>query len=141
MKLAIPHWQGRVSPVLDAAGGVLLVDAADGQEVQRAEIGLTSAGPLQRARELVNSGAETVICGAVSRPLEMALRGAGVQVVAYICGGVEEVLAAFLRGNLDQDAFLMPGCCRRRRGLCAGRRGGGQFRHRGRKGGDIDAAR
>jgi len=29
MKVAIPHWQGRISPVFDVAGALLLVDVAN----------------------------------------------------------------------------------------------------------------
>jgi hypothetical protein len=40
----------------------------------------------------------------------MMLEAAGIRVIQHVCGATEEVLAAFLGGNLDDRAFLMPGC-------------------------------
>ncbi len=129
MKVAIPQWRGRISPVLDVAGSLLLVDVADGRELRREDGSLTASDPLQRARQVAQLGPEVLICGAISLPLEAALASAGVRVIPFTCGRVEEVLAAFVNGRLTDGAFLMPGCCgwRRRfrgRGLRGRRRRG-----------------
>ena len=124
MRVAIPHWQGRVSPVFDVAGNVLLVDVADGKEQARRNVAVEAEQPQTRASLLAGHGATVLICGAISWPLEMALASAGIEVIPQTCGDIEQVLAAFINGQLQQDAFLMPGCCGRRR----------QFRARCRRG-------
>ena len=139
MKVAIPYWQGRVSPVLDVAGKFLLVDLEAGREVSRKDASLFPVGPLERVRELRQIGVQILICGAVSRPLELALDAASVQVIPHTCGQVEEVLAAFVNGQLNEYAFLMPGCCGRRRRFRAGRRRGGRCLMHGQKDGDENA--
>jgi len=139
MKVAIPQWQGRVSPVLDVAERVLVVDLIAGGEVSRRDAALAAGGLLERARQLRQIGAEVLICGAISRPLELALEGAGIQIIPHTCGQVEEVLAAFIRGQLDQEVFLMPGCRGRRRRFRAGRRRGGRCWGGWPKGGDANA--
>jgi hypothetical protein len=58
---------------------------------------------------------DVLICGAVSRPLELALTLEGIEVIPQTCGKVEQVARAYLAGRLSGDAFLMPGCCTRRR--------------------------
>ncbi len=120
MRVGIPSWQGRVSPVFDVAGTVLLADVRDGRVAFRAESPLTEAGLAERVRRVVELEIEVLICGAISRPLEAALTCSGVQVVGHTCGAVEEVLQAFIDGRLDQEVFWMPGCgrwrMRRRRG-------------------------
>lgn len=115
MKVAIPTWQGRVSPVFDVAGSLRLVEVADARAVGRQDATLTATDPLERARQVRQCGADVLICGAISWPLEMALTSAGVRVIAQTCGPVEDVLDAFLAGRLDGRAFRMPGCCGRRR--------------------------
>ena len=115
MRVAIAHWQGRVSPVFDAAGSVLLIDVANGRERQREDRVLTQTGVLARAGEFLTLGAEVLICGAISAPLEAALVSSGVRVFGFVCGPVEDVLAAFLDGRLTRQAFCMPGCGGRRR--------------------------
>ncbi len=122
MRIAIPSWQGRVSPVLDTAGAILLVELARDGRRSRAETSLPVTDVFERAKSLVDLGPDVLICGALSWPLEVALRSAGIRVIPHTCGQVEQVLSAFLDGRLDQGAFLMPGCCGRRRGFGARRR-------------------
>jgi predicted Fe-Mo cluster-binding NifX family protein len=120
MKLAIPIWQGRISPVFDVARQLLLVELADGREIAREEQVVQESSPDQRAKKLAELGVETLICGGISQSLEATLTDNGVRVIARICGGVEDVLAAFLSKRLAEDRFAMPGCC-----------GGRRQRHRG----------
>lgn len=110
MKIIIPSWQGRVSPLFDAAGTVLLVDMDNDRELSRAVVTLKSTDPVQRVRQTVGCGAEVLICGAISGQLECMLRSTGLQVVSNICGEIDDVLHAFVKGSLFDMAFLMPGC-------------------------------
>lgn len=115
MKVAIPQWEGRVSPVFDVAGSLMLADVDAGTSQPRQTVVLDSEDVQRRVSLLVELGVEVLICGAVSWPLELALCNAGVEVIPQTCGEVERVLEAFSHGELNQDAFLMPGCCGRRR--------------------------
>ncbi|MEZ4599229.1 MAG: NifB/NifX family molybdenum-iron cluster-binding protein [Syntrophotaleaceae bacterium] len=114
MKIGLPYWQGRISPVFDEATRLVLIETGSGGEVRREIRTLTCFDPWGRARELLSLGAQVLICGALSGPLEMALHGVGITVIARTCGPVEEVLGAYLNGRLEDDAYLMPGCGRRR---------------------------
>jgi predicted Fe-Mo cluster-binding NifX family protein len=124
MKVAIPHWQSRVSPVFDVAQHVVLVDLDAPDPRNRTNVILDDEDPARRARQLAGSGAEILICGAISLPMETAVSAAGIRVVAQICGNIECVLQAFAENRLGQDAFRMPGCCGRRRRYHGGRRAG-----------------
>jgi predicted Fe-Mo cluster-binding NifX family protein/putative methionine-R-sulfoxide reductase with GAF domain len=117
MRIAISYRQDRVSPVFDVAPGLLLVDIRRGREVRRSERTVTRADPLDRARQVSQFGAKVLICGAVSRALENALSAKGVQVVACMCGPVEEVIHAFLDEKLAEGGFTMPGCLGRQQPL------------------------
>jgi len=123
MKIAIPHWQGRVSPVFDVAEHLLVVELDDrGMELSRVQADLRAESPHHRAAQVAETGAEVLICGAISWPMETALAALGVRIIAQPCGNIEEVLAGFVRGRLSDGAFAMPGCCgRRRRGQGRGR--------------------
>jgi len=114
MKVAIPEWQGRVSPVFDVA-----------RHLQVFEIEAGSARPIQalaceaetvssRVARLVEAGATLPICGAISRPLEMAVTAAGIQVIAQTCGNVQDVADAYAKGQLTLETFCMPGCGRQK---------------------------
>jgi predicted Fe-Mo cluster-binding NifX family protein len=109
-KVVIPHWQGRVSPVFDVAGKVLVIETQGGVERSRQDVHLDAENPQARVSRLVEMGADVLVCGAISRPLELAVSAAGIDVIPQTCGPVDEVLIAFLDGRLSQGAFLMPGC-------------------------------
>lgn len=122
--------------MLDVAENFLLAEVGAGEEIGRQEISLSTFDASQRVRQLQQVGAEVLICGAISRPMKLALDAAGIRVIPLMCGQVEEVLAAFAAGRLDSGDFAMPGCCRRRRQFGVSRRGAGRCCRNGRKGGN-----
>ncbi len=123
MRVAIPSWSGRVSPVFDVAKHLLLVDLDGEAEAGRQEVAIEETELGARARRVTQLGVDVLISGALSAPLEAMLVSLGVRVIPQTCGPTEEVLRAFASGRLPDEAFLMPGCCRRRRRLRGGRRG------------------
>jgi len=115
MRIAIPVWQGRVSPVFDEASRILLVDISEKQEKHRQEESLTSRNPFERAQFLPRLGVDLLICGMISQTQQAALCSAGIQIIPCICGTMEEVIAAFLDGRIESEAMRMPGCAGRKR--------------------------
>jgi predicted Fe-Mo cluster-binding NifX family protein len=111
MRVALPHWQGRVSPVFDVADDLLLVDIEQTTELHRESRTLMNSDPLRRAKEVVNLGTDVLICGAISLVLEIALTGAGVKVFGFVCGNIDEIMRAFAAGELLNPRFMMPGRC------------------------------
>jgi predicted Fe-Mo cluster-binding NifX family protein len=110
MKIAIPTWRDRVSPVFDVAQQLLLVELIDVAEVSRQQVSLLETDPVRRARRVQDLQVQTLICCAVSEPLREALVGCGVEVIDHICGDVEEIVAAYQNGTLGEERFAMPGC-------------------------------
>jgi predicted Fe-Mo cluster-binding NifX family protein len=110
MKIAIACREGRISPVFDVSDMICLVEIKDRKEQRRWNITLLNHNPFDRAKEVSSIGAKVLICGAVSRVLQIALAGVGIEVIGFICGDLESVLDAFLRGQLMNGHFSMPGC-------------------------------
>lgn len=117
MRIAIPVCRGRISPVFDVASQLLLVDLVEGQLVNPQQVPFAETAPPERVERLQQMGVNTLICGAISQPLEEMLLERGIRVFARLCGQVEEVLSAYLAGQLGQVRFAMPGC-RGRHGPC-----------------------
>ncbi len=84
--------------MFDVSDNVYLIQCTGGREVKREKITLNCHDPFHRAKEVTGLGTQTLICGAVSTPLETALEAAGVRVIGFICGDLEVVLRAFLCG-------------------------------------------
>lgn len=110
MTVAIPICQDRVSPLLDVATRLSVIDVVRGTEPQCREVVLLS-GPIdQLARSVAELKVNVLICGALSRELEQTLARLGVRVIPRVCGSADEVVRAFLTGQLDKPSFRMPGC-------------------------------
>lgn len=115
MRLGIATHEGRVSPVLDVAQRLRVVSIDAKTSTDQRDVALAAESLCGRVQEIQATEIDVLICGALSRPLEAALAAAGIHVLAQICGDVEGVLQAYLTGRLTERAFLMPGCCGRRR--------------------------
>ncbi|HPK00431.1 MAG TPA: hypothetical protein PKW60_13170, partial [Candidatus Hydrogenedentes bacterium] len=112
MKVAIPEWQGRISPVFDVAATLVVSNfAADGQAIEQHSIQLFRNDLHGRVMEMTGLGIDVLICGAISWPLEMALSNAGIEVIPHTCGEVQSVLESYKANRLQPNTFLMPGCC------------------------------
>lgn len=134
MRVGIPIWNDRVSPVLDTAERLLVVDTGAAAGRAREEVALDSARLPLRATRISELGLDILVCGAVSTQLIELLEIAGVQVRPWIAGDVNEVLGAVATGLLDRPRYRMPGCGRGVGGQGQGRncrrRSGGQGRNR-----------
>jgi len=114
MRIVLPIYEARIAPVFDVARCFLLVDVKLNSVITRKELSIKDTDPITKTKRLVELNADVLICGAISWPLEAMLVSAGIRVIPYTCGSLEEVVAAFIRGDLNEQAFLMPGCPGRR---------------------------
>lgn len=111
MRIAIPVWTEKVSPVFDTAARVLVLQYKDSQEISRTETFLEGQDLYSRCHRLKALDVDILICGAISKCYYMMLcKSAGIRVIPWISGTVAEVLEAFLAGTLMDTKFLMPGC-------------------------------
>lgn len=122
MKTAFAHWENRVAPVFDVARRIRVVESTSGHVVAETDEVLADDLPIQKAIRLADLGVGTLVCGAISRPLQVMICAYDIEVVAFVAGDLGEVVQAWLLGKLEQDVFAMPGCCGRgrrlRRGTC-----------------------
>ena len=110
MKIAIPIYNDSVSNVFDFATRFLLVEIENGKEANRSEIALESQLLPQRVGQLKNLEVDVLVCGAISRALACMVTASGIEVLPYITGQVDDVLQAYLTGQLVKPKFSMPGC-------------------------------
>ena len=123
MKIAIPIYKDSISNVFDFAHRLLLVDIENGREADRSEVALESQLLPQRTGQLKDLGIDVLICGAISRTLANMVITSGIHVLPYVTGSIDDVLQAYLTGQLVKPEFSMPGCWPgARKGF--GRRGG-----------------
>lgn len=122
LRVAVPVFNGRVSPLLDVAASFLYADIDRGEIVEKSFIKISENASLLRIGFLKDHGVQLVICSAVSRECACAVARMGITVLPGIIGEADDVLEAFARNSLTSERFAMPGCCgrgRNRRGSCA----------------------
>jgi predicted Fe-Mo cluster-binding NifX family protein len=106
MRVALPVYSGRISPVFDVATHMRVVDIDDGTVIHTRDLCLAKLNRIARLEEL---GVDVLICGAISRPLEAACWVAGIEVVSEICGPADDVIGAYLNGSLAAEDYRSPG--------------------------------
>jgi predicted Fe-Mo cluster-binding NifX family protein len=116
MDIAVSIWNNRISPVFDVSRQVLVVtvdgDRITGRRIEK----MNNDDPFQKVALLTGMNIKTLICGAVSAHLHELMTAHGIQTLAFIAGEVDDVVGAFLKGDLPNPALCMPGCrrgCRR----------------------------
>jgi predicted Fe-Mo cluster-binding NifX family protein len=109
MRIAVPIWEDKVSPVLDTATKLLITESGTQNKGPRFEVYLIKKDISQRCSFIRKLEIDVLICGAVSRPFSKILKASGIKVISGISGSAEDVLEAYLSGNLLQPKFLMPG--------------------------------
>jgi predicted Fe-Mo cluster-binding NifX family protein len=105
MKIAIPYWNGRISPVFDVAKEIMLLHVENGTVVGRSRTLIVEKNPMIRVNYIVQLGAEVLICDAISFSLQRALSSTGVHVITNIHGQVEDAIRALLSNRLSLCVF------------------------------------
>jgi predicted Fe-Mo cluster-binding NifX family protein len=113
MRIAIGACEEEVATVLDAADELTIIEAIPkGKKSEvRMNVGRGNILPALLKSLQIN----VLICGAISQPLESAFLRAGIIVHSFVRGRVDEVMAAFKNGKLEENPFIMPGCHYRHR--------------------------
>lgn len=109
MRIAISIWDGKVSPVLDTASKLLIIESERQKEIARFETRLFAQDISKRCHFIRGLNIDVLICGAVSRQLSGRLMSSGIEVISGISGSAEDILQAYLQKTLLYPRFLMPG--------------------------------
>ena len=94
---------------MDTASRLLVVELKDQREASRFETYLDEQDMSRRCIRIRRLGVDTLICGAISRGFSKILEASGIHIVPGISGHPEDVLDAYVNGNLFRSKFFMPG--------------------------------
>lgn len=109
MKAAFATWNNRIAPQFDAAGHACIVEVHSGAIVAEHLEAFRTKLPVKKVRHLVALGVETLVCGAISRPIQALLTAQGICVVPFVAGELGEVIQAWIEGGLGKGLYAMPG--------------------------------
>lgn len=109
MRIAISIWKDRVSPVFDVSQNILVMDIEDGVVTGKFKEYFSEESPAYKLSRLSALKINTLICGAISRPVAELLEAGGISTIAFIAGDKDTVIDAYLAGTLPSPDLLMPG--------------------------------
>jgi predicted Fe-Mo cluster-binding NifX family protein len=110
MKVAVTIWGERVSPLFDASRRLLIVEIENACIKERTHMIFDPERPSDLARSMAALGVKVLICGAVSQVPAKIIVAGGITLIPFITGEVNNVIAAYAKGDPIASAFAMPGC-------------------------------
>ena len=110
MKVAIPRMGETVAPCFEYCATMAIFDVAESGAVEQLDFPLKSREPLDRVRLLRDQKVDAVISGGMQAFYEDLLKAAGFEVISWVSGVVDDLLAHYLRGELVSGTEL-PGDC------------------------------
>ncbi|MEE4270649.1 MAG: NifB/NifX family molybdenum-iron cluster-binding protein [Thermoanaerobaculales bacterium] len=108
MRIAIPVWNGRVSPVFDVARTICVADI-DGELGEPNPRAIHALNPVRPVSTLTDLGIDLLACSAISAPLASAMSAAGIEVISDICGSPDEIIEALAAGGDGLEGLRSPG--------------------------------
>jgi predicted Fe-Mo cluster-binding NifX family protein len=126
MKIAMPVWENCVSTVLDFSETLLIVDI-EGKEIKGEScLNWSLCNDTMKLSLMQEEGVTVLLCGAVSKPMQIMLEGSGINLISCLRGSKDLILQAYLAGNLHEDSFRLPGSsmkgCQKRNRKCSDKR-------------------
>ncbi len=109
MKIALPIWGERISPVFDTSAHILLVEGQNKRLIKQENISVESLTLFQRVDLLKKLEIDLFICGGITKPVLENIRSQNIKTIPFICGNAKQVLDAVLKGKNIKSLFSMPG--------------------------------
>ena len=106
MKVAIPRMGESVAPCFEVCATMAIFSVAESGTVELVEFPLLSQEPFDRVRLLRDQEVDTVICGGIQAFYEDLLKASGFEVISWVLGLVDDLLALYLKGELVQGTEL-----------------------------------
>ena len=109
MRVAVSVWEDRISPVFDVSRKILILEMENGPLAGRIVERFMDDDPIHKLHRLRSLQVNLLICGAISRSVADMLIAGGIQTIPFVSGKQEDVIAAYLAGELPGVRFAMPG--------------------------------
>ncbi len=106
MKLAIPMFHTKISPRFDQAQGFVLLETGPSEVLAREELATKGWPEMDKMKQLVDLGIETLICGGIGRASLQYLSFNGVHVYSWVTGEVDDAVTCFLDNRMKPGIIL-----------------------------------
>ena len=115
MKVAIPLYENRISPRFAYSKEFLVVDIKDHQVLNRKTLMLNVKNPVQIAEHFAKVGVDVILSSGMNQDFQKAFRLRNIGVIWGLIGEVEDVLDAYMKGEVFAGMGPCPPVCNRGR--------------------------
>jgi predicted Fe-Mo cluster-binding NifX family protein len=105
----MPHFGKSIAPCFGHSATITILTLENNRVVEQVDFPLPSTDSLDRVRLLRAQQVDTLICGGIQDHIETMLRASGVNVISWVEGDTDELLALFLRDELVPNSGRL-GC-------------------------------
>ncbi len=121
MKIAIPLFGTRISPRLDCAKKILLIQAEekDRKIVSFEETDFQTGHTGENIEFYLSNEIAVIICGGISIEMQDLLIKHKIKLISWVTGEADKALDLFLEGKLVSGAMLCPGMRVKRWRFCS----------------------
>lgn len=130
MKAAFTIWNGRIAPVFDVAGQIVITQSCAANDVLQ-WVDLPEGTATEKLLFLHQQQVEILVCGAMTRSTLLIAEAFNIDVLPFIAGAQQQVIDCWRNNQPFEPYFVMPGCkgCCRQRGQRYGHDRQGRGRH------------
>ena len=111
MKVAFACWDNHIAPVFDTVRQIYLIETDSVKILSETQEAMFGNAPLRNVTRLAELEVGTLICGAISRPVQEMVTTQGIHVISFVAGELSDVIQAWMAGDLSSERYAMPGCC------------------------------
>jgi predicted Fe-Mo cluster-binding NifX family protein len=95
-----------VAPCFEYCATMAIFEIAEDGVIEQVDFPLRSREPFDRIRLLRDQEVDTVISGGIQAFFEDLLKASGFEVISWVSGIVDHLLALYLRGELESGTEL-----------------------------------
>jgi predicted Fe-Mo cluster-binding NifX family protein len=99
-----------VAPCFEYCATMAIFNVAESGVVEQVDFPLKSREPFDRVRLLKDQRVDTVICGGMQSFYEELLKASGFEVISWVEGFVDDLLALYIKGELESGTELPWDC-------------------------------
>lgn len=110
MKVALTVWENRISPLFDAACTLLVTDINNGSIQEKRLESINFESPCMRISRIDSLDIDILICGGISDFYANLIEARGTKIISFVSGDTDDVLNAYINGNIYNKDYRMPGC-------------------------------
>jgi len=106
MKIAIPVFHSNISPRFDEAQRFVLLETEGARIISRENFSTKGLSTIDKMKQLVNLGVETLICGGIDRGSLQYLSFNGIKTYSWVTGEVDDAIACYLQERMRPGLIL-----------------------------------